>query len=520
MPKPFRKLSLDEFLAELRAFARTSPGVIDAVHMHHTWRPSHAQWRGLDSIEAMWRFHTTQNHWLDIGQHITIDPDGFVWTGRNWSDPPCSAPGHNGTRARHPFMFELAGDFDLGNDSFAGPQRESAIAVIAEVQRQFGLDAATLRFHNQMGPKTCPGTSISYEEVVGAVHAYSAPPAGSRAASHEDPLRGHLVHLTRGRLSQLGSFRTTESDLDDLFSTHLPAWAAAHPSRPVRLLLWADGGLGPEAEALDYACQMASFWKSNGVYPVFFLWENGLLDTVRDLLARRDKIRHDRWDGSISMASEGLVRRAGGACKWQTMKDIVNAAMKPESGGAWQFARRLASFGNAGVEAHAAGHSAGAVFLAHLLPTARRLGMASFRTLHLLAPALRADTFDFRLRPLLGDGIDHLTLYALTNTTEAADACSRTCGRSFLQLVSRALEPKFGTPILGLDESLRADLRLAATFGLAGTPSPFADVVWSPSQDCAAATHAAFPRDPAALDTILGRIAGPLPVARRLAEAA
>lgn len=520
MPKPFRKLSPDEFLTELQAFARNSPGVIDAVHMHHTWRPNHSQWHGLDSVEAIWRFHTGQNRWLDIGQHITIDPEGFLWTGRDWSNPPCSAPGHNGTRARHPFMFELAGDFDNGNDSFSGPQRETALAVSAGVQHAFGLEPSTLRFHNQMGPKTCPGSSISYDEILEAVRARSAGPTRSSCALDEESLRGHLVHLTRGRLSKLGSFRTAESDLDDLFAHRLPAWASAHPSRPVRLLLWALSGLDSESESLDYARRMASFWKNAGVYPVFFLWETGLLETIRHLLGRRDKILEDRWDGSLSMAAERLVRRGGGLRKWQEMKDQAAASVKPETGGAWQFARRLASFRNPALELHAAGHSGGAVFLSQFIPAARRLGLASFRTAHFLAPALRTDIFDARLRPLLGAGIDHLTLYSMTRDAELADPCSRTYRRSFLHLVSRALEPQFAAPILGLDESLRADLRLAATFGLAGTSSPLADVVWSRSDACAARTHTAFPEDEATLDTILNRITEPASTSLRLPEAA
>jgi len=261
MPKPFRKLTFEEFITELRAFAQNSPGVIDAVHMHHTWRPNHSQWRGLDSVEAIWRFHTTQNRWLDIGQHITIDPEGFIWTGRSWNLSPCSAPGHNGTPSRHPFMFELVGDFDTGHDCFAGPQRQTAVAVIAEVQRAFRLDPSTLRFHNQMGPKTCPGTSISYDEVLDAVRSYLAGPARSRSRASAASLDGHLVHVIHGRLAQLGSFRTTEADLDAIFAEHLPRWATAHPGEPLRILLWACSGLQEEAATVEYARRMASFWR-------------------------------------------------------------------------------------------------------------------------------------------------------------------------------------------------------------------------------------------------------------------
>src|SRR5688572_30275357 len=95
---------------------------IRAVHVHHTWRPNHTQWQGLRSIEGMWRHHTQTNGWSDIAQHATIDPEGFVWTGRNWNQPPASARGFNGNATAGPFMFETIGDFDLGRDPFGGPQ--------------------------------------------------------------------------------------------------------------------------------------------------------------------------------------------------------------------------------------------------------------------------------------------------------------------------------------------------------------------------------------------------------------
>jgi hypothetical protein len=67
-------------------FTRT----IDAIHTHHTWRPRQDDYNELATIEAMWRYHTQQNGWRDIAQHISIAPDGTIWTGRDWNLPPAS----------------------------------------------------------------------------------------------------------------------------------------------------------------------------------------------------------------------------------------------------------------------------------------------------------------------------------------------------------------------------------------------------------------------------------------------
>ena len=86
MPAPFKQVSLDRFAELLVHFPFTR--AINAVHMHHTWHPNHQQFKGRDTIVAMWSFHTEHNGWSDIAQHITIAPDCAIWLGRNWNMPP------------------------------------------------------------------------------------------------------------------------------------------------------------------------------------------------------------------------------------------------------------------------------------------------------------------------------------------------------------------------------------------------------------------------------------------------
>ena len=166
-----RRLSVAEFAAELAAFRFTRR--VGAVHMHHTWSPNHAEWRGEASVVAMRDYHVHTNGWADIGQHVTIAPDAYVWTGRDWNRPPCSDAGDNGTSAAGPFMFETVGNFDVGHDHLAGPQRWAVLEVIARVQRRFGLAVESLRFHRELPGcvKSCPGTGVSKTDVLEAVRA-------------------------------------------------------------------------------------------------------------------------------------------------------------------------------------------------------------------------------------------------------------------------------------------------------------------------------------------------------------
>jgi hypothetical protein len=135
----------------------------------------------------MWRYHTRENGWSDIAQHLSVAPDGTLWLGRDWNTAPASATGHNGSAKAGPFMIEMIGDFDVGRDRLQGAQRAAVMEVIARVQRRFGLPAEALRFHNQMSGKTCPGSSLSRAQVVAevATRHMALGPAGPRDAAEE-----------------------------------------------------------------------------------------------------------------------------------------------------------------------------------------------------------------------------------------------------------------------------------------------------------------------------------------------
>jgi hypothetical protein len=308
MPAPFKQITREQFAELLTKFPFTRK--INAVHMHHTWRPNHAQYRGHDTIVSMWRFHTETNGWSDIAQHISVAPDGTIWLGRDWNRAPASAAGHNGNAQAGPFMFEMIGDFDEGRDPFDGAQRQTVLDVIALVQQRFGLPTGTLQLHNMMSTKSCPGTSIDYQTVLHEVdnvrqqlNRSRVAPAGDtalapaqRAAQQAvqdaiddlarstgrapDPadaeacfhgaepdamaqrgihfdgadlavMRPHIINLRMGQFSSHGDWTTAPHDVDAMFEDHLPAAleVARSQGRPLRLMVYAHGGLVDEARA-------------------------------------------------------------------------------------------------------------------------------------------------------------------------------------------------------------------------------------------------------------------------------
>jgi hypothetical protein len=134
------------------------------LHVHHTWKPVKKSYNGKNGLqlqEGMRDYHVNTKGWQDIGQHVTLLPDGMFVTGRDFSISPASIEGHN-TGA---FACEMIGNFDikgtgeyndLGYDKLEGKQKESML----QLARYFYEKGRYIRFHRENAPKTCPGTSI------------------------------------------------------------------------------------------------------------------------------------------------------------------------------------------------------------------------------------------------------------------------------------------------------------------------------------------------------------------------
>lgn len=584
----FHRLDLKTFQLTLQKFPFRRR--IDSVHLHHTWRPSHADYRGHETILGMWRYHTQEMGWSDIAQHLTIAPDGTIWTGRNWNRPPASARGFNGNAGVGPFMIEMIGDFDRGRDRLEGNQREAALEVVARIQAHFGLDEQSLRFHNTMSGKTCPGTSVVYKDLVKELRECrsqlkTAPtsaaaarelrpfsdqylevqrviddmaredPAGAARAEGEtagaelpesgmplmispDMERGarfgpritpelladltpHVVNLTQGRFSESGRLRTTPGDVDAIFFEHLPREleVARAEKRPLKLVFYAHGGLVSESSGIAIAHKHLAWWRANKVYPINFIWETGLLETLRQLLFGSQRALMERGVRDVRLAFtdwiiEQLVDEPGEKI-WSGMKFAAERSVDIE-GGAHYVAQRLQEFcaqhGDS-VELHAVGHSAGSIFHSHFIPTALNLHVPAFKSAYFLAPAITIDAFIRRLNDRLGqDGLRHLTLFTMHKSYELEDDVAGIYRKSLLYLIYYALERERRTPILGLEESVRDDPAMRRTFGLDGRPSEVGGVVWSvtPAESgrsaSQATTHGDFDDDPATMNSILRRI--------------
>jgi hypothetical protein len=170
-----RKVTLAEFKAHLKRLAPSRK--VDRVIVHHFYRPTAAQWRGLPTLEAVRRFHVEGNGWEDIGYHVVVGPDNTIWLARPIEHVGAHCKGQN-TRS---VGLAFAADFDTEDPAANGlATGEKATAAICE---RFKIGADHVFFHRDFAPKSCPGLKMSrtaFRQEVARILAAkrSATPAG------------------------------------------------------------------------------------------------------------------------------------------------------------------------------------------------------------------------------------------------------------------------------------------------------------------------------------------------------
>ena len=362
--------------------------------------------------------------------------------------------------------------------------------------------------------ESSPAPSISPERAVATKRQPPLP------RSELDQLRPHVVNLSGGKFSSTGAFATSRKDVDAIFATHLPAFVAERDG-VVPVVFYAHGGLVDEQSGLRIAQTQVDWWKSNGVYPIHFVWETGLAGAITSAVGDWAQGRRGWLDEAKDRVLELAARFGQGQSIWGQMKRSAEAASAGD-GGARYVAEALGAYCTAHpgtISVHAVGHSAGSIFHSFFLPAALKAGVPAVETLNLLAPAVRTDVFEKQIVPLIGHGVGSLALFTMTEKLERDDTCLGAYGKSLLYLVRASFEPEEFSPILGLEECLRADPVLAKLFGLTGgSGSPgaggAADIVWSKTTSgpltsrSTSTSHGGFDNDIPTMDSVARRVTG------------
>lgn len=153
------KLTTAQLLEYVRNFKFTRR--VTQWHIHHTYKPDYKDFNGSNHETLntnMKSYHINTNGWSDIGQHLTLYPDGVWLIGRDLNKDPASILGWN-TGA---ICVETIGNFDTGADKLTQKQQDALYEVtefmveVMKLEPHFHRDSPT-------AGKTCPGSGIDRE---------------------------------------------------------------------------------------------------------------------------------------------------------------------------------------------------------------------------------------------------------------------------------------------------------------------------------------------------------------------
>jgi len=154
----FKILTTDELIEYIKNFKWTRK--FSEFQIHHCWKPEHKDFKGNNGIalqEAMRNYHVNNLGWQDVGQHLSLLPDGKWITGRDFNKIPASISGRNSLCF---LAIEMIGNFDVGHDKLEGEQLNSILKLVNWGINYFNLGTKGIVFHREYANKSCPGTGI------------------------------------------------------------------------------------------------------------------------------------------------------------------------------------------------------------------------------------------------------------------------------------------------------------------------------------------------------------------------
>lgn len=368
--------------------------------------------------------------------------------------------------------------------------------------------------------------------------------AGIQRAGASIPLseiRPYVVDVgNNGMLSDSGEYWTTEEDIERIFKSI--AETSKDWERP-RVMLYLHGGLNSETAVARRVIAFREACLANQIYPIHIMWESGfwesLQGSVLDLFTNEDERAGADWlkklrDGAVEAKDRTVELTAAmpGGALWREMKENARLASAARGGmkilaeRALNIVKKLPPAERKRWELHVVGHSAGSIFSAHAIDLLTGMGI-DFRTLQLLAPAIRIDDFKKYVMPAVKKkACPHPTVYMMSDVGERDDKVGP-YGKSLLYLVSNAFEGRRETPILGMERFVSrgstdpnkelVDAEMEAFFSqkVDGQPSLIisgANVseAITPNQS-RSDSHGGFDNDATTLNSVLFRILGEAP---------
>jgi hypothetical protein len=326
-------------------------------------------------------------------------------------------------------------------------------------------------------------------------------------------IRDHYLHIDDGRFDPEGTYPSDDQQARELMKT---AVAREH------VLLWAHGGLNSVKGSAKRVGKLTPVFDANGIHDLHYIWETGLLGELRDVLLGKQDFVEDRVGGLSSWWDRLLEKSTWplGRPLWREMISDAEMAFDAQHGdGARPAGSRTLDLLKRELPAtsrpkiHLVGHSAGAIWLSHLLERWHALRGPKIDTLVLYAPACTHDLFRSQILPRIKDHtVEKFRLFVLSDDKEKKDTVRKIYRKSLLYLVSNSYQKtrqelnRSGIPLLGMATNLPL---LSSVLN----PLQSRAVVYESGTDpeTASDSHGGFDNDTVTMNTLLREVLGGQP---------
>ena len=177
---------------------------------------------------------------------------------------------------------------------------------------------------------------------------------------------------------------------------------------------------------------------SNGIFPIFFLWHTGFLESFLPKLS----VAHAAifgLGGIVNAIIEAAARKL--RPDWVHMKENA-AAFGAQNNDAEYFAQKLSALvaSQPGrVEVHAVSHSAGSILHSYLLPQIFKNGLPGVKTVQYLAPAITIAAYEERISNMAEvlAKIGETRIFAMSDAWEQRDRSDPIKARCCISFITR-----------------------------------------------------------------------------------
>jgi len=226
-------------------------------------------------------------------------------------------------------------------------------------------------------------------------------------------------------------------------------------------MLYAHGGLNSIKACANRVAKWEPVFEANRIRQIHFIWETGFWASLKDVLLGKDQFAKDRAGGFSDWTDtilEGSTQPVGYPL-WKEMGEDTELAFHTRSAAGSRTLQYLKeALGRLPVgkrpTLHIAGHSAGSLWIGHLLSRWYKMSGYPIETAQLFAPACTMDFYRQNIRThLKQNGVRAFIHYHLDKDSELDDNVAVIYRKSLLYLVSRSYQSKSGTvPIMGMEK--------------------------------------------------------------------